>query len=149
MRIGFGLFFLVMGCILAGSGLLGVVPEAFDARDLSQFGETIEGTLTEKLDPGTGSLRRSGPSYLVRYEFTIDDEIYAGLANVGRGDHNRLEKGDTVLIRYLPSDPTNSDFDDKVGNFWGLLIGAFLFCLGGLFFGYLGVALLFNLGGND
>ena len=59
----------------------------------------------------------------VAYQFRVDDRIYDGRGNAGYGlpACGHLKPGDTVLVRYLVADPTQSlpgDIDHRLRNEW-------------------------------
>ena len=67
----------------------------------------------------------------VAYRFRVDDRTYDGQGNAGFGIPacGHLKPGDTVLVRYLVADPTQSlpgDINDRLQNEWlSVVVAAF------------------------
>src|SRR5207237_5965682 len=68
---------------------------------------------------------------MVAYRFRVDDRGYDGQGNAGFGIPacGQLKPGDTVLVRYLMADPTQSvtgDINDRLQHEWlSVVVAAF------------------------
>ncbi len=90
-------------CLLFLLGLLWSLRELWFSIKLRQTGLTAPGVIVELLKVPT-----RGIHYRFAYHFTVSGKTFGAYQEIDKSKYDTLHVGDTVTVRYLPTDPTKS-----------------------------------------
>ena len=86
--------------------------------------------------------RGKSTTYYVTYQFTLNDHIYKREDSVSSGSYNSYEVGGNIPVTYVVDDPTTAHIGEN-GIHWNSMLP--LFCVGGFFLIFFGVAFIAKL----
>jgi len=84
-------------------GALLFLDDFLSLRKLKQTGLTAPGVIVELWQE-----KHKNISYLFAYQFTVSGNSFGVRQSVDKRKYDTLQVGDTVTVRYLPTDPTKS-----------------------------------------
>jgi hypothetical protein len=120
MYIMAAIFFLIAGAIAYyfGGGVL-------RADEAARSGKTTRAEIT---DAYSSRSNKGGTSYYIDYEFKAGGQTYKKHVQIGSGLYNNTYIGDSVSIKYLPTDPNVSvltgDYKDDTERNNGIILMA-------------------------
>ena len=108
---GFGMVFLVLLFAAMGVGFL--IGAVFTYQHETEFGEKGVTAIGEVIDKGSRISRssRGGSTthYWIKYSFKdFQGMSYEGKGDIGRDDWHKMQRGSSVRIEYIKSDPADN-----------------------------------------